>query len=102
MAILVRRYERLHHFRVNVIAIEAVELAQPEVETRIIESRFRRVIRISAQVSEILHQHKCLVELLCTKSRVLGYVPQDGSDATRHNKPTAKQTIEPMMINLTR
>lgn len=54
MAILTGNDERFDHLSVNKVPVELIQLAQPEVVTVEIQSRFRRIVRISPQVAQIL------------------------------------------------
>jgi len=74
LSILARHDECFDHLRVSIIAVELVQLRQPEIITRIV--RVGRVIRISSQVAKVLHQHKRSVELLLIQGRVLRDVAQ--------------------------
>src|SRR2546426_10037424 len=62
LTILRRREKCLHHFSVYEVAIELVELRQPEVITLEVVRGLGRIVRIAAQISEVLHQHKCPIE----------------------------------------
>jgi hypothetical protein len=48
-----RRQERLHHFSLNVVAVELIQLGQPEVVA--VKGPVGRVVRIPSQVTEVLH-----------------------------------------------
>ncbi len=48
LAIFGRRQKRFDHIRTDVVAVELIQLRQPEVITCIVERRFRRVVRIAA------------------------------------------------------
>src|ERR1700730_9042714 len=61
LAVLGRYQERLDHLGLNKVSIKLIELCQPEVVALKVERRFRRIIRITAQVAEVLHQHKSAV-----------------------------------------
>ena len=67
LSILSRRDESLHHLGLNEVAIKLIKFIQPEVIALKVECRFRRIIGITAQVSEILHQHERAVELLLSQ-----------------------------------
>src|SRR6266850_3891312 len=73
-AIFTRDEERFHHLGVAEVAIEGIQLVQPEAVS--CEVCVRSDIGIAPQVSEILHQHKRLIELLVRQGRVLCYTPQ--------------------------
>src|SRR6185369_3255443 len=49
------------HFRVDVVPVELVQLCQPEVVARVV--RVRRIVRVPAQVTEVLRQHKRPIRL---------------------------------------
>src|SRR6266545_1936897 len=76
LSILARDQERLHHLGVLEVAVELVELRQPEVVALKVECRFRRIVGIAAQVTEVLHQHKRSIELLLFQGGVFGYSSQ--------------------------
>ena len=67
LAVLGRDEEGLDHLRIEEIAIELVELREPEVVALEVERRFRRVVGITAHLTEVLHQHKSAVEFLLGK-----------------------------------
>ena len=64
LAILAGDDERLDHLGLDEVAVELVQLVQPEVVAVEVESGLRRVVRIATQVAEVLHQHKRPVEFL--------------------------------------
>ena len=45
--------ERFYHLGVHEVAIELIKLIQPEIIARVI--RIRRVVRVTAQVTDELH-----------------------------------------------
>src|SRR5687767_7977990 len=61
--------ERLDHLGISKVAVEAVQLLQPEVVTG--EVFVWSSIGIASQVSEVLHQYKRLVKLLGSKHCIL-------------------------------
>src|SRR2546429_4919598 len=61
--------EGLDHLGVDEVAIECVELVQPEVVA--VKVRIGRIVWISAQVAEVLHQHKGFVELSVAEISIL-------------------------------
>ena len=65
LSVFTRRDERLHHFGVDEVAVELIQLCQPEIVAGVISVRPR--VRIAAQISEELHQHKRPVEFLCVQ-----------------------------------
>src|SRR5438445_8054327 len=75
-AIFARRQECFHHLGLNEVSVKAVQLVQPEVVASEIKRSFRRVVRIPAQVAEILHQDKRSVGFLLSQGRILGHSPQ--------------------------
>ena len=52
----------LDHFGLSEIAVEAVQLIEPEVVAGEVQSGLRCIVRVPAQVTEVLHQHKGAVE----------------------------------------
>src|SRR5213078_2271767 len=63
------RKECLHHFGIDVVAVELVQLAKPEIVT--VKVPVRRIIWISLQVAKVLHQDESAVELLLDHQRIL-------------------------------
>src|SRR5213083_3116981 len=55
LSVLRRRDECLHHFRIAEVSAKAVQLIQPEVESR--------RVRITTQITEVLHRNESPVEL---------------------------------------
>src|SRR5262245_4860638 len=45
-----RREEGLDHLGINIVAVELVQLGQPEIIAAVVQARFRRIIRVSPQV----------------------------------------------------
>src|SRR5215813_6425690 len=74
-SILDRRQKGLHHLGLVEITVEPVQFVQPEVVP--VEVPVGRVIRISSQVTEILHQDKRAVEFLLHERLVLCDSAQD-------------------------
>ena len=64
VAILAGDNEGFNHLSVHEVAVELVELAQPEVVTVEIQSCLGRVVGIPAEVTEVFHQHKRAVGFL--------------------------------------
>ena len=54
LSVLRRRDECLHHFRIGEVSAKAIQLIQPEVESR--------DIRITTQITEVLHRDEGSVE----------------------------------------
>src|SRR5688572_14018394 len=69
--------EGLDHLGVYKIAIELIELAEPEVVARKVQTSLRRIIGVAPQVAEVLHQHKRPVELPVGEDRVFRNRTQD-------------------------
>src|ERR1041384_3570800 len=69
--ILSRVQECLDHFRGFEIAIERIQLVQPEVVAIEVQIGFRRRIRIPSQVSEVLHHHERAIRLSLLEQRVI-------------------------------
>jgi hypothetical protein len=70
--------ERLDHFRIYKVAIELIQLPQPEVVAvkvgvwrSILVSANTFSIGVVPDVAEVLHQHKCLVELTVMEGAIL-------------------------------
>src|SRR5439155_16159855 len=78
-SIFTRRQKCFHHLCLNEVAVEAVELIQPEVVSGEIKRGFGRVVRVPSQVAEVLHQHKGPVEFLLGQRRILSYASQRAS-----------------------
>ena len=55
LSVLRRRDECLHHFRIGEVSAKAVQLIQPEVESR--------CVRVAAQITEVLHDDEGPVKL---------------------------------------
>ena len=53
--------ERFNHFGVDEVAVELIQLIQPEVVALIVEGLFGRIVRVSSEVTKVLHQHECPV-----------------------------------------
>src|SRR5215813_9237963 len=70
LAVFDRGEEGLDHFRIEVIAVEAVQLVQPE--------SIPRVVCIAAQVAHVFHQDKHRRELSLLELRLLSYLAQYG------------------------
>jgi len=75
LSVLERDEEGLHHLPLNEVAVELIQLIQPEVVPG--KVGVRQVVWISAQVTEVLHQHERFVELVARQISVLGHRPQD-------------------------
>src|SRR5207237_10743301 len=73
-AIFVRDEEGAHHLRLDEVAVEVVEFFQPEIVT--VEAVIRRIVRVTAQVAEVLHQDERAVELLFYECLVLSHPSQ--------------------------
>jgi len=76
MSVFAGDNERLNHLGVDEVAVELVQLIQPEVVPLKVSRRFRRIKRISPEVAEVLHQHKRLIQFLLFQGRVFGDAPQ--------------------------
>ena len=57
-----RGYERLDHLGINKVAIKLVELAKPEFVAGIVRAGFRRVVGVTTEIAEVLHQNKSAIE----------------------------------------
>ena len=80
-AVLRRGDESLHHVRGSEVPIEGVEFVQPERITA--EVRVGRIVWISAQITEVLHQHECPIELLGLEYGVVYHRPEHVSATLR-------------------
>ena len=54
--------ESLDHLSAHKVSIELVQLIQPEVVA--VKIRVRRIVRVPAQVTEVLHQDERAIEFL--------------------------------------
>jgi hypothetical protein len=90
MPVLVRGDERLDHLGVDEVAAKLIELREPEVVAR--EVCVGRVVRVAAQVAEVLHQDEGAVELVALKVGVLGKLPETAArfDASAGVEPSVK------------
>src|SRR5947209_4509771 len=79
--VLRRAEERLDHLGLDEVAVELVELAQPEVITLEVQRRLGRGVRVSLEVAEVLHQHEGLVRDLRGDGVALGDTPERGGPA---------------------
>ena len=55
--------ERLDQLGVYEVAVELIQLIQPEVITLEVECRFRWIVRVSSEVAEILHEDEGFILL---------------------------------------
>src|SRR5581483_3051424 len=69
-AVFSRADERLDHFRGDVVAVELIELRQPEVESR--------RVRIASQEPDVLHKDEHAIELGVAEASLLANLPQYG------------------------
>src|SRR5436853_7462283 len=81
LSVLARCDERLHHLGIHEVAVELIQLRQPEVIAGVI--RIRSAVGIAAEVTKVLHQDKGAAELLSVQGGVLGHSPQR-SRSSRH------------------
>ena len=58
--------ERPHHFGGDEVAVELIQLRQPEIEAGVIS--VGAAVWIAAQVTEVLRQHERAVEFICRQS----------------------------------
>src|SRR4029434_1443087 len=91
LSILNRRNERLCHLCVDVIPVEVVQLIQPEVEA--VKVEVWPIIRVSSEVTEILHQHKGRVEFLLRESLILDYLAQHRTSRLGPHLQASNQTV---------
>src|SRR2546430_10984617 len=69
-----RGNKRLNHLSADEVAVELVQLVQPEVIAGVV--CVLRIVRVATQVTKELHQHERSIELLLIEDRVLGYHAQ--------------------------
>src|SRR6266446_3646218 len=69
-SIFIGSNKRLEHFGGDIVAVELVELVEPEVKAG--EVQVGRGVRVSSQVAEVLHKHKGAVEFVLLQQKVLG------------------------------
>src|SRR5437016_3876903 len=74
LQILTRSNEGFNHLGLHKVAVELIQLRQPEVVTRKI--RVGRVIRIAPQIAKVFHQHESAIEFLLGQHRVLRHIAQ--------------------------
>src|SRR5437660_5003899 len=74
LSVFSRNDEGFDHFRSVVIAVELIELRQPEVVAGVV--RIGQIVRITAQVTEELHQDERAVELGARQILILGNLSQ--------------------------
>src|SRR2546430_13114529 len=72
---LERLNESSHHLGIIKVAVELVQLIEPEVEA--FHVAIRRVVWIASQVTEVLHQHKGAVELAIDEGCIFDDLTQD-------------------------
>ena len=81
--------ERLHHLGIDVVAVEFVQLRQPEVVTRVV--KVRSICGIAAQVAEVLGQHER--HPLASAARTESESATDRKSATRPIVPPAPNAL---------
>src|SRR5205809_7374891 len=69
-----RSDERLDHFSTDKVAVELVQLCQPEVIAGVV--CVLGIVRVATQVTKELHQHKRAIEFLSVQNWVLSHVAQ--------------------------
>ncbi len=69
LPVLARRDERFYSIGVLEVAAELIQFRQLEVIARIV--RVRRVVRVSPQIAEVLHQDKRPIELSAVQVQML-------------------------------
>src|SRR5581483_2386138 len=69
-----RGEECFDHLGVDVVAVELVQLVQPEVVA--VPVSIRRIVGIALEVSEVLHQHKGAIEFLVSEHLIVGHQTQ--------------------------
>src|SRR3954467_8261656 len=76
-AVLVRIQKGLDHLGRDVVAVELVELVEPELPASEVQVVLGRVARVASQVSEVLHQDERTALLAPVQLAVLSDLPQD-------------------------
>ncbi len=76
MPVLVRADKGLDHLGVDEVAVETVELIEPEVVALKVQSRLWTVVGVAMQVTKILHQHKGAVEFFAHDLLILSHSSQ--------------------------
>src|SRR5206468_9393148 len=91
LSVFRRGDECLDHFGLLVIAVELIQLLQPEIVASVVA--VRRIVWVAVQVSEVLHQHKRAVELSRVKVLMFGDLSQGlrAGSKVRRVKGVAKQ-----------
>ena len=84
MAVFTGNDEGLNHLRLFEVAVELIELRQPEREAL--------AVRIPAQVAEVFHHHKRFVELRGYETIVFSDTPQHLGPVHRARTQTTLQT----------
>src|SRR5207249_876051 len=74
LSIFRRRNKGLDHLGGDEVAVELIQLRQPEVEAGVVS--VGSVTRVAAQVSEVLHQYERAVELGVVEVLILAKLPQ--------------------------
>lgn len=79
MSVFARLNEGFHHFRPYEVATKLIQLSKPEIEAG--EVVVRSLVRVPAEVAEVLHQHKRAVELTLRIGLILdqGHVSRLGA-----------------------
>jgi hypothetical protein len=77
--------ERLHHLGLFEVSAKLVQLVEPECETI--------GIRVTAQVSEVLHHHKHLIRLRVNEALILHYLAQNRRAAQASSVQTIHQRV---------
>src|SRR5438067_1707047 len=69
-SIFIGSNKRLEHFGGDIVAVELVELVEPEVKAG--EVQVGRGVRVSSQIAEVLHEHEGAVEFVLLQQQVFG------------------------------
>src|SRR5882724_8362529 len=75
--VFTRIEECLHHLGGHEVSIELIQFAQPEVIAAEVEVLLGRIVRVTPEVTKVLHQDKRFVQLLLLEGCVLSNTPYD-------------------------
>src|SRR5437867_10777656 len=82
VAVLDAGDERLDHLGLDEVAVELIELRQPEVVAVKVKTGLRRLIGIATQIAEVLHEDEGAVDLAPRELGVFGDLAHGGSAAS--------------------
>jgi hypothetical protein len=76
LTILSGDQKRFHHFGVDEVAVELIQLVQPEVVAIEVECALRSIVWIATQLAKILHQNKRSIHFLLREAPILNHATQ--------------------------